>query len=94
MYKILVVDIIIMDIMMPELDGFSSCRKIREFSKTSVLMKFQTGVQKLNIKRFDLTNLINNILKRYTKLIQQEGYKIIFEYDSSAEVLGDELKIS
>ncbi len=53
MYKILVVDIIIMDIMMPELDGL-----------------------------------------RYTKLIQQEGYKIIFEYDSSAEVLGDELKIS
>lgn len=44
MYKILVVDIIIMYIMMPELDGFSSCRKIREFSKTPVLMKFQSGV--------------------------------------------------
>ncbi len=27
-------------------------------------------------------------------LVQQEGYKIIFEHDSSAVVLGDELKIS
>jgi len=58
------------------------------------ISKFQSGVQKLNVKRFDLTELINNILKRYTKLTQQEGYKIIFEHASSAVVLGDELKIS
>jgi len=29
--------------MMPELDGFSSCRKIREFSKTTVLMLSARG---------------------------------------------------
>ena len=31
-------DLIIMDVMMPELDGFSACREIRKDSATPVLM--------------------------------------------------------
>ena len=31
-------DMIIMDIMMPELDGFSACKAIRKFSQTPVIM--------------------------------------------------------
>jgi DNA-binding response OmpR family regulator len=31
-------DLIILDIMMPEIDGFEACRKIREFSNAPVVM--------------------------------------------------------
>ena len=58
------------------------------------ISKLQSGVQKLNTKCFDLTNLINEILKRYKKLIEQDGYEIIFDYDNNCVVTGDELKIS
>jgi len=32
------IDLIIMDVMMPELDGWAACRQIREFSKVPVIM--------------------------------------------------------
>lgn len=31
-------DLIVLDVMMPELDGFSACREIRKFSQIPVLM--------------------------------------------------------
>ena len=36
-------DIIIMDIMMPELDGFSAVREIRKFSDTPIIMLSARG---------------------------------------------------
>jgi DNA-binding response OmpR family regulator len=36
-------DIIIMDIMMPRLDGFSACKEVRKFSSTPVLMLSARG---------------------------------------------------
>ncbi|MEG2418921.1 MAG: response regulator, partial [Eubacterium sp.] len=36
-------DIIIMDVMMPELDGFSTCREIRKTSKTPIIMLSARG---------------------------------------------------
>jgi len=36
-------DIILMDIMMPRLDGFSACKEIRKFSQTPVLMLSARG---------------------------------------------------
>jgi len=32
------IDLVIMDVMMPELDGWTACRQIREFSKVPVIM--------------------------------------------------------
>ena len=34
-------DIIIMDVMMPRLDGFSACKEIRKFKNTPILMLWQ-----------------------------------------------------
>ena len=31
-------DLIIMDVMMPELDGFSACREIRKYNRTPIIM--------------------------------------------------------
>ena len=47
-------DIIILDIMMPELDGFSSCREIRKTMKTPIIMLSARGEEYDNINGFEL----------------------------------------
>ncbi len=46
-------DIIIMDIMMPELDGLSACREIRKFSDTPILMLSARGEEYDKISGFE-----------------------------------------
>ena len=36
-------DLIIMDVMMPELDGFSACREIRKYNRTPIIMLSARG---------------------------------------------------
>ncbi|MCK9268069.1 MAG: response regulator transcription factor [Alkaliphilus sp.] len=75
-------DIIIMDIMMPELDGFSAVKKIRETSDTPVLMLsargeeydkilgFEIGIDDYVVKPFSSKEImmrINAILRRTRK---------------------------
>ena len=72
-------NLIVMDIMMPELDGFSACREIRKFRQTPILMLsargeeydrihgFELGVDDYVVKPFspkELMMRINAILKR------------------------------
>ena len=45
-------DIIIMDVMMPELDGFSACREIRKFKKTPIIMLSARGEEYDKINGF------------------------------------------
>lgn len=47
-------DAIIMDIMMPELDGFSACRDIRRFSSVPVLMLSARGEEYDKINGFEV----------------------------------------
>ena len=47
-------DIIIMDIMMPELDGFSACREIRKKSSVPILMLSARGEEYDKINAFEL----------------------------------------
>ena len=47
-------DIIIMDVMMPELDGFSACREIRKFKSTPVLMLSARGEEYDRIHGFEI----------------------------------------
>ena len=45
-------DLIIMDIMMPELDGFSACREIRKFSEVPIIMLSARGEEYDKINGF------------------------------------------
>ena len=47
-------DMIIMDIMMPELDGFSACREIRKSSQTPIIMLSARGEEYDKINGFEL----------------------------------------
>lgn len=47
-------DIIIMDIMMPELDGFSACREIRKISSVPIIMLSARGEEYDKINGFEL----------------------------------------
>ncbi|KMT22384.1 HAMP domain-containing sensor histidine kinase [Clostridium cylindrosporum] len=58
------------------------------------ISKMQSGTQGLNISKFNITEAIREILKRYGKLIEKEGYSIEFLYDSDVYVNADEVKIS
>ena len=49
-----VFDIIIMDIMMPELDGFSACREIRKQSQVPIIMLSARGEEYDKINGFEL----------------------------------------
>ena len=47
-------DVIVMDIMMPELDGFSACREIRKISQTPIIMLSARGEEYDKINGFEL----------------------------------------
>ena len=47
-------DLIIMDIMMPELDGFSACREIRKTSQTPIIMLSARGEEYDRINGFEV----------------------------------------
>lgn len=47
-------DIMIIDIMMPELDGFSACREIRKFSSMPIIMLSARGEEYDKINGFEL----------------------------------------
>lgn len=47
-------DIIVMDIMMPELDGFSACKEIRKFSDAPIIMLSARGEEYDKIHGFEL----------------------------------------
>ncbi len=86
-------DIIIMDIMMPELDGFSAVKEIRKKNDTPVLMLsargeeydkvlgFELGIDDYVVKPFSSKEImlrISAILRRMGKGITDAGDRLIF----------------
>ncbi len=57
------------------------------------ISKLQAGTQNLQLSEFNLTQTVRDILKRYTKLIEQDGYQLAFIYEDEATVNADEIKI-
>ena len=87
-------DIIIMDVMMPRLDGFSACKEIRKFKNTPILMLsarteeydklfgFEMGVDDYVVKPFspkEVLARINTIIKRNKSGNEPVGETVKFE---------------
>jgi DNA-binding response OmpR family regulator len=98
-------DLIIMDIMMPELDGFSACREIRKHSQTPIIMLsargeeydringFEVGIDDYVMKPFSPKELmlrINAIMKRVQ--MAQEGGAGTSRQNEVIELDGGELR--
>lgn len=58
------------------------------------LSKLQSGALQAEKKKFSLTDSINEIFARYSKLIELDGYNIIFDYKENVYINADELRIS
>ncbi len=89
-------DIIICDIMMPELDGFSTCREIRKFSDIPIIMLsargeeydklngFSLGIDDYVVKPFspkELMMRIDAVMKRYNSVAQKNESNEVFAID-------------
>ena len=87
-------DIIIMDVMMPRLDGFSACKEIRKFKNIPILMLsarteeydklfgFEMGVDDYVVKPFspkEVLARINAIIKRNKSGNEPAGETVKFE---------------
>ena len=53
------------------------------------LSKIQSGTRKPNFEKFSITDTVSDTLKRYEKLIMQDGYKIDFDVDENVSVVAD-----
>lgn len=59
------------------------------------ISKIQSGTQELNISECNLTKLIEEILTRYTKLTEKDGYTINFEKNEENVIIKcDELRLT
>ncbi len=87
-------DLIIMDIMMPELNGFEACEKIKQFSNTPIIMLsalgeeydrihgFEIGVDDYVVKPFspkELMMRIAAVLKRSGKSEESSNDRFIYK---------------
>jgi len=87
-------DLIIMDIMMPRLDGFSACKEIRKTKSTPIIMLsargeeydklfgFELGIDDYMVKPFspkELMARINAILTRHSSGAQTGNEALVFD---------------
>lgn len=57
------------------------------------LSKLQSGAIELETEQFSITDEIDDIFQRYTKLREQEGYNISFKHDKNVYVNADRIKL-
>lgn len=57
------------------------------------LSKLQAGATELKTERFNFTTSVLAVMKRFSKLTEQQGYNIIFEYREEVYVEADEFKV-
>ncbi|MCL2425853.1 MAG: response regulator transcription factor [Oscillospiraceae bacterium] len=102
------IDVIIMDIMMPEMDGFSAVREIRKFSNVPVIMlsakgeeydkilAFELGVDDYVVKPFSSKEMmlrISAILRRTGKSAGAVAHVVFKKDDFIADITAHKVSI-
>jgi DNA-binding response OmpR family regulator len=77
-------DIIILDIMMPELDGFSTCREISKFKKIPVIMLSARGEEYDRIHGFEL-GIDDYVVKPFSPRELMMRIKVVISRNSKEE---------
>lgn len=84
-------DLIIMDVMMPELDGFSACREIRKYNRTPIIMLsargeeydrihgFELGIDDYVVKPFSPKELMMRVAAIIKRSGGEENNRFVFE---------------
>lgn len=58
------------------------------------LSKLQSGTQTLSMQSFNITQCIQNIVTRISKMLEKDGYLISFSFDEEAIVYADPIKMN
>ena len=58
------------------------------------ISRLQSGTADVKKAPFSLTECIESIFARYTKLIENDGLNIVFEHDREVFIMGDELRMT
>ena len=84
-------DIIILDIMMPKLDGFSACKEIRKFKNTPVLMLSARGEEYDKLFGFEI-GADDYVVKPFSPKEVLARVNAIIKRNSPSSALGDVVK--
>lgn len=77
-------DVIILDVMMPELDGFSACREIRKIKRIPVIMLSARGEEYDKIHGFEL-GIDDYVVKPFSPKELMMRVKVVIERNSGRE---------
>ena len=72
------ISLVILDVMMPKMDGWQVCREIRAYSKVPIIMLTAKGEERDELLGFEL-GVDEYISKPFTFYLVVYGYVIIFE---------------
>ena len=81
------IDLVIMDIMMPELDGFSAVKEIRKFSRVPIIMLSARGEEYDKLYGFDL-GIDDYVTKPFSpKELMMRVNAVLSRYNAKEEVV-------
>lgn len=78
-------DLIILDVMMPELDGFSTCREIRKFKEIPVIMLSARGEEYDKIHGFEL-GIDDYVVKPFSPRELMMRVKVVISRNNKKDV--------
>lgn len=81
-------DVIILDVMMPELDGFSTCKEIRKTKRIPVIMLSARGEEYDKIHGFEL-GIDDYVVKPFSPKELMMRVKVVIERNSGREPVTD-----